>query len=362
LTLLDTSWGWVFAESEGGSGMLGAFALRLGCGWTTLGKTPALAAHPRAFRAPSSSGRSRPAAAARSSFRRPSVIGSSSRQQDRRSHDQPVGLSSAAGPLSLRDMRAPALRREDSTARRHEHPTPRGALMNHLAAGLGPSPSVSGVIDEHSLRSELPPNLWKDLTSTVGLVVSLSKGAVNVMSAEWSYFVAKAPPCVADILKEGRCTKASLIPQDAFCVTFCSEEQADLADFFGSFTAFEVSKTNTRSVELSTPVGGVPWVRGGVLAVECVIRQRVPLPGYVMFVGQVFAAHRPNPRMRPLVKHGQMFTLGDPAPRRRVVASAQLDSERRVLRVVATAASDEDEPYGISLSHAGVETKEWGKK
>ncbi|HEX5741149.1 MAG TPA: flavin reductase family protein [Pilimelia sp.] len=179
--------------------------------------------------------------------------------------------------------------------------------------------------------------LWKKLTSTVGLVTVPHGDGVNVMSAEWSYFVNKDPLYVAVVLGPRTASRALLTAAGRFAVTFCGEHQADLADFAGSLSVRDVDKTSSRSVTFGAPTAtGVPWVAGGVLAVECALRQVLPMPVHVVYVGEVLAAHEPAQPVRPLVKHGGMYTLGCPAPRRAVLAAATLTA-RGVLRVAATA-------------------------
>ncbi|GAA2511251.1 flavin reductase family protein [Pilimelia columellifera] len=179
--------------------------------------------------------------------------------------------------------------------------------------------------------------LWKKLTSTVGLVTVPDGDGLNVMSAEWSYFVNKEPLYVAVVLGPRAVSHVLLATAGRFAVTFCGEHQADLADFAGSFTARDLDKTSSQGLAFGEPTpDGVPWVTGGVLAVECVLRQVVPMPVHRMYIGEVVAAHEPDQPVHPLVKHGGMFTLGPPAARRAVIAAAAI-TPRGALRVGATA-------------------------
>ncbi|MFE2938926.1 flavin reductase family protein [Streptomyces sp. NPDC059255] len=198
----------------------------------------------------------------------------------------------------------------------------------------------------------IPDQLWKKLTSTVGLVSVRHGSATNVMSAEWSYFVNKAPLYAAVVLGPRSATGALIAAAGEFSLTLCAEDQAELADFAGSFSLADIDKTGSELITFGEPAAtGTPWVTGGVVAVECVLRQTVRFPVHTLYAGEVVAAHLPTsaPRApagpggaggaggtpRPLVKHGAMHTLGDPVRRTAVVTTAQLLPDG-LLRIAAT--------------------------
>jgi flavin reductase (DIM6/NTAB) family NADH-FMN oxidoreductase RutF len=196
----------------------------------------------------------------------------------------------------------------------------------------------------------VPDDLWKRLTSTVGLV-SVRCGAItNVMAAEWSYFVNKAPLYAAVVLGPRAATGALIAEAGEFALTLCSEDQAELADFAGAFSVADVDKTGSELIEFGAPRAiGSPWVAGGLLAAECVVRETVRFPGHTMYAGEVVAAHLPEGSPRPLVKHGAMYGLGEPVRRAAVAATAQL-LPGGVLRVAATGpAGDGDARWRIGL-------------
>src|SRR5690606_7681437 len=99
----------------------------------------------------------------------------------------------------------------------------------------------------------VPDDLWKRLTSTVGLV-SVRCGAItNVMAAEWSYFVNKAPLYAAVVLGPRAATGALIAEAGEFALTLCSEDQAELADFAGAFSVADVDKTGSELIEFGAP-------------------------------------------------------------------------------------------------------------
>ncbi len=190
--------------------------------------------------------------------------------------------------------------------------------------------------------------LWKLLTSTVGLVTTRNGETVNVQSAEWTYFVAKSPITVAVVIHESNLSHDLLAESSEFTVTLCSESQADLADFCGSFSGRDVAKMSSDRLEFGVGrTTETPWVKGGVVALECSTTQRVPLPEYSMVIGEVTAVHGEHPAPRPLVKHDGMFSLGGRAERTAVTAGASLTPDG--LSVCAVSGRDGSEPYRVVL-------------
>ncbi|SDT54945.1 flavin reductase family protein [Actinoplanes derwentensis] len=175
---------------------------------------------------------------------------------------------------------------------------------------------------------------WRQSTGTVGLVAVDGPRGVNVMACEWSYFVNKDPVWVAVILGPRTASKALIEAAGRFAVTFCCEAQAALADFVGSCSVTEVDKATSGALTLE-PGEHTPYVAGGVVAVECELRQIVPLPVHTMYLARVTAEHLPPIAGRPLVKHRGMYGLGQALPRTEVVAATRrLDGDRA--RVIAT--------------------------
>jgi flavin reductase (DIM6/NTAB) family NADH-FMN oxidoreductase RutF len=198
------------------------------------------------------------------------------------------------------------------------------------------------------MNADLPPALWKKLTSTVGLVAVDGERGTNVMACEWAYFVNKEPLYVAVVLGPRTASRDLITAAGRYAVTFCADDQAALADFAGSCTVADVDKATSDAVRFG-PAVLTPWVTGGVLAVECVLRQTVPMPVHTMFVGEVVAAHLPDRPVRPLVKHGGMFTLGGPVRRTAAVVATRL-LDGGILRVAATGpAADPSAAWRITV-------------
>lgn len=181
--------------------------------------------------------------------------------------------------------------------------------------------------------------LFRFLTTTVGLVVARRDGGVNVMSAEWTYFVARDPLHVAVGINDGAYTQRLVEEAGEFSVTLCSVAQAALASFAGSFSGLEIDKSSSDLVDLVPPVAtSTPRLSGGVFSAECPVVARLDLPGYKLFVGTALAV-RLDDRAEPLVKHGGMYRLGERVRSQAIAAAAELLVDEDGLPWVRVAAS-----------------------
>ncbi|UNO43647.1 flavin reductase family protein [Streptomyces sp. MST-110588] len=200
------------------------------------------------------------------------------------------------------------------------------------------------------MAPDLAGDLWKSLTSTVGLISTRHEHGVNIMAAEWTSYVNREPLYVSVALRDTCETQRLIREAQEFSVTLCADTQAALATFVGSFSLREVAKSAAHGLVLGEPAATTtPWVTGGVVALECVLRQAVPLPQYTLFLGEALAAHRGTGRT-PLVKHGGLHELGAPLQNTRVTAAAQLlPGDPPQLRIAATGACRPGSPWQLSL-------------
>ncbi|WP_051462703.1 flavin reductase family protein [Haloglycomyces albus] len=175
---------------------------------------------------------------------------------------------------------------------------------------------------------------WRAAVNNVGLVVSEVEGDINVMAAEWAYFVNKEPLQIAVVLSPVSETRAAFGVGSEFCLTFASADQADLADFVGNFHASDLAKTSSARLELrDSDKVSVPWADGGTAAFECRCDMAVELPVHRLHIADVLQTHISTEPADPLVKHGRLRRLGGRAGGASVVAGAELRG--RTLRVAA---------------------------
>jgi flavin reductase (DIM6/NTAB) family NADH-FMN oxidoreductase RutF len=215
--------------------------------------------------------------------------------------------------------------------------------------------------------------LFRFLTTTVGLVTARDELGVNVMAAEWTYFVARDPLHIAVGIGDAGYTQGLIEESGEFAVTICSASQAPLANFMGSFSGVDVDKSSSELLELVPGVAiSTPRVAGGVFSAECRVTDHLDLPGYKLFVGEALAAEfDEDASLEPLVKHGCMYRLGEPISDETMVVAAELvDDEPPTIRVAASVQGGErlDAPWTVSLAAPDarrrvlgrVPSNEWG--
>jgi flavin reductase (DIM6/NTAB) family NADH-FMN oxidoreductase RutF len=204
----------------------------------------------------------------------------------------------------------------------------------------------------------VPHQLFRYLTTTVGLVVARHEAGVNVMAAEWTYFVAREPLHLAVAIGDGAYTQGLVEEAGEFSVTLCSASQAALANFVGSFSGAEIDKASSELVRLVPSVAiATPHVADGVFSAECRLVEHVELPRYKLFIGEALAVHADDDACQdPLVKHGAMYRLGEPIFDDRIAAAAELvDGDPPALRVAASlqAGERQDAPWTVRLVSRG---------
>src|SRR6266571_175128 len=167
--------------------------------------------------------------------------------------------------------------------------------------------------------------IWKSLTTTVGLVSATHRENASIMAAEWTYFLNKDPLYVAVALSRRSLTRDLIGGSGAFSVTLCSESQAEIADFLGSFSGRDIDKSSAETLDLRAPA----------------------------VIGARAVAVHPGAGRRPLVKHGPMHALGPRLELSAIVAAANLlppVDGRPGLRVAATGrCPDPGAPWQLTL-------------
>lgn len=205
-------------------------------------------------------------------------------------------------------------------------------------------------------------NILRYGTSTVGVITALGPTGVNVMSAEWTYLVARNPPHFAIGCQISNHSTGLILERGEFGLTLCDASMAPLANFAGSFTGAEIDKSRISGVRLADPVAiATPTVDGGTLRAECRVVNVVDLPDYKLIIGE--ALHLTvddESNVDPLVKHGGMFRLGEEILSKAITAAATrlADGSVRVCASVQGAETEED-VWTISLGeielHSTVE-------
>ncbi|MFN2497324.1 MAG: flavin reductase family protein [Pseudonocardiaceae bacterium] len=201
-------------------------------------------------------------------------------------------------------------------------------------------------------------NLLEFGTSSVGIITAVGRHAVNVMSAEWTYLVARRPPHFAVGCQITNYTTRLILDRGEFGLTLCDASMASLANFAGTYSGADIDKSRISGVRLRDPVvTRTPTVAAGSLSAECRVLSVVDLPDYALIVGEALWVTTDNVANKdPLVKHGRMYRLGEEIRSMAVTASATRVSDNSV-RICASAQGvdpQQDMPWTVtSPSRAG---------
>ncbi|WP_179083738.1 flavin reductase family protein [Streptomyces rectiverticillatus] len=203
------------------------------------------------------------------------------------------------------------------------------------------------------ISQDLVEQLMRYGTSTVGIITAAGRSGVNLMSAEWTYLVARRPPHFAVGCQIKNHTTGLILERREFGLTLCDASMASLANFAGTFTGAEIDKSSASGLRLREPVvTGTPTVEGGTLSAECRVRSVVDLPDYALIVGEaVWMAVDPARNATPLVKHGSMYELGERILSREVTGSATAFPDGTVrLCASAQGVDDPEQPVAWTVT------------
>ena len=153
-------------------------------------------------------------------------------------------------------------------------------------------------------------------TDTVALVTSKSGDKVNVMSAEWSIRVSIRPFLMAVFVGYARETYKLIKDSGEFGLSYCSDEQAELAHIAGNYSMKDHDKFSmadfrpfqSRNIE-------APLIGGAISNFECRVIDEFKMGDHAAFVGEVLAGYYDDEK-KPLVYHnGKYWRKGERIPK-----------------------------------------------
>lgn len=155
-------------------------------------------------------------------------------------------------------------------------------------------------------------------TTTVALVTSRSGDKVNVMSAEWSIRVSIHPFLMAVFVGYARETYALIKESGEFGLSYCSDEQAELAHIAGNYSMKDHDKFKLADFN---PFGSkrisAPLIGGAISNFECRVIDEFRMGDHAAFVGEVLTAYYDDEK-KPLVYHnGKYWKRGERIPKGR---------------------------------------------
>lgn len=147
----------------------------------------------------------------------------------------------------------------------------------------------------------------RHLTTTVALVTAKSGDVTNVMSAEWSLQVSLDPILMGVFVGYKRATYDLIKKSGEFGLSYCSDEQGDLAHIAGNYSLREADKFEKGNFKtFPSKHIDAPLIDGCISNFECEVVHEYQVGDHAAFVGKVLSAYSDDDK-KPLVFHGGKF-------------------------------------------------------
>lgn len=157
------------------------------------------------------------------------------------------------------------------------------------------------------MRQEGIEEAQEYFTTTVALVTSQRGEDINVMSAEWSIRVSLDPFLMTVFVGYKRATYDLIHDSGEYGLSYCSDEQANLAHIAGNYSFREYDKFQLadfktfRSKHIKAPL-----IEGAISNFECEVIDEFKVGDHAAFVGKVVTAYYDDQK-KPLVFHNGKF-------------------------------------------------------
>lgn len=141
-------------------------------------------------------------------------------------------------------------------------------------------------------------------TSGVVIVTARYQDQIHGMTVSAFSSISLSPPLVLVSLANTTRTGEMIRLSGYFGVTILSEEQRELSEIF----AGRVPDTQHRfaGVEIETLESGVPFLKGGLVYLDCRLVQMVPAGTTTLYIGEVIALAERQDK-RPLVYYNRNY-------------------------------------------------------
>ena len=149
-------------------------------------------------------------------------------------------------------------------------------------------------------------------TTTVALVTSSSGNKVNVMSAEWSIRVSIEPFLIGLFVGYERETYKLIKDSGEFGLSYCSDQQGELAHIAGNYSFKDTDKFSTGKFRtFQSKYIKAPLIEGSISNYECKVIDEFKMGDHAAFVGKVLEGYYDDEKKPLVFHHGKFFHLGE---------------------------------------------------
>lgn len=157
------------------------------------------------------------------------------------------------------------------------------------------------------MREENYDDAQEYFTTTVALVTAKHGDRVNVMSAEWTIRSSIDPFLIAVFVGYARETYNLIKESGEFGLSYCSDEQGELAHIAGNYSLKDSDKFAMADFKpFSSRHIDAPLVGGAISNFECKVIDEFKSGDHAIFVGEVLAGYYDSEK-KPLVFHQGHF-------------------------------------------------------
>jgi flavin reductase (DIM6/NTAB) family NADH-FMN oxidoreductase RutF len=171
-------------------------------------------------------------------------------------------------------------------------------------------------------------NVQRYFATTVALITTNgSQYGPNVMAAEWTMQISYEPMLIAVFLHESP-TYHNIQDTWVFGVNIASDDQADLVNVAGGYSATEITKLALPGIferYSSEYINDVPMIKGCSLNAECKVNSIQNIGDHIMVVGEVLHARFERNKF-PLI-----YTRGT----YRKISRQRISAGRKIVRVTS---------------------------
>ncbi len=139
----------------------------------------------------------------------------------------------------------------------------------------------------------------KAITHGVYIVTAQANGKKNGMTAAWISQVSFKPPLIMAAIAPARFTHGLIKASGYFALNTLSEDQIELAKYFGTHSGKQVDKM--ANIAYFESGKGCPILKEAMAYLECKLVNAFEAGDHTLFIGQVIEGEVLRPEKRPLL-------------------------------------------------------------
>ncbi len=139
----------------------------------------------------------------------------------------------------------------------------------------------------------------KAITHGVYIITAQASGKKNGMTAAWVSQVSFNPPLIMVAIAPARFTHGLIKASGFFAINTLSEDQVELAKYFGTHSGKDVDKFST--IPYIEAGSGSPVLKEAMAYVECKLVNAFEAGDHTLFIGEVLEGEILKPDKQPLI-------------------------------------------------------------